>query len=240
MPARSNAFARIAALAFFAASLAACASGPQRGAGAGGGPRIDVASQAERILADARRKKSDKDCMAAIASYRVVASLGKGHDTAQYELGACLLEANADTTMATALLRDEGLFWLRRAAYAGNARAQLALAGALSGAPSGAPADAGGHNSAGLRPDLVEGFGWSLIYADNAAHKLYGLPDLQPAAAEHFKTQMTDAMISDANAFAAAFQKIEMAVFTPPGASALGAGRPQGQNPGGDRQRRRR
>jgi len=221
--------AKIAVLAFFAASLAACASGPKRGNG--GGAPIDVSSQAERILADARKKKSDKDCMTAIPSYRVVASLGKGHDTAQYELGACLLDANADTTTANALLRDEGFFWLRRAAYAGNARAQLALAGALSGAS--------GHSAAGLRPDLVEGFGWSLIYADNAAHKLYGLPDLHPAAADHFQAQMTDAMITDANAFAAAFQKIEMAVFTPP-ATARGARGQQGQGPAGGQERRRR
>lgn len=220
--------ARFAALSLIAILLAACASSPQQ---AGVGPRIDVASQAERILADARSKKSDKDCMAAIPSYRVVASLGKGHDTAQYELGACLLEANADTTSATALLRDEGLLWLRRAAYAGNARAQLALAGALSGAS--------GHEVAGLQPDLVEAYGWSLIYADNAAHNLYGLPDLHPVAADHFRSQMTDAMISDANAFAADYQEIEMAVFTPP-ASARGARGPQGQRPEGGQQRRRR
>lgn len=228
MPTSSHALPKIATLAFFAISLAACASGPQRG---GGGAQIDVASQAERILGDARKKKSDDDCTAAIPSYRVVASLGKGHDTAQYELGACLLEAKSDTTTATALLRDEGLFWLRRAAYAGNARAQLALADALSGA--------NGHESAGLRPNIVEGFGWSLVYADNAAHKLYGLPDLPPAAADHFRTQMTDAMISEANAFAAAFQKIEMAVFTPP-SPPRGAARPQGPGPDAQRERRRR
>ncbi len=228
--------ARTTALALFAASLAACASGPQRGGGGpGGGAPIDVASQSERILADARKKKSDKDCAAAIPSYRVVASLGKGHDTAQFELGACLLEASADTAdtiVATALFRDEGLFWLRRAAYAGNARAQLALAGALSGAD--------GHAAAGPQSDIVEGYGWSLIYADNAAHKLYGLPDLHPIAADHFRAQMSDAMISEANAFAAAYQKIEMAVFTPP-TRERGAGRPQGGAPGGEgRERRRR
>ncbi len=221
--------ARTATLVFALTSLAACASGPKRGGGAI--VKIDVASQSERILADARKKRSERDCMAAIPSYRVVASFGKGHDTAQYELGACLLEANADAAAATTLLREEGLFWLRRAAYAGNARAQLALSGALSGAE--------GHAVVGLRPDLVEGYGWSLIYADNAAHKLYGLPDLHPVAADHFRGQMSDAMVGDAEAFAAAYRKIEMAVFTPP-ASERGeaGGRPDGPA-GGDGRRRR-
>ncbi len=220
--------ARTAAFALIAASLTACASGPQRSGGAT--IKIDIASQSERILADARKKRSEADCAAAIPSYRVVASFGKGHDTAQYELGACLLEAKADGPAATALLREEAVFWLRRAAYAGNARAQLALAGALSGAD--------GHVVAGLRPDLVEGYGWALIYADNAAHNLYGLPDLHPIAADHFRARMTDAMIDEAETFAAAFRQIEMAVFTPPAFERGEAGQRPG-GPGGEDQRHR-
>ena len=221
--------AKSAAAALFAVSLAACASGPQQQAG-GPRPTIDVASQTERILADARKKKAEKDCAAAIPSYRVVASFGKGHDTAQYELGACLLEAPGETPAAISLLREEGLFWLRRAAYAGNARAQLALASALSGAD--------GHAVSGLNPDLTEGYGWSLIYADNAAHNLYGLPDLPPVAADHFRTRMTPAAIDDAEAFAAAFRQIEMAVFTPPVFDRAGRGQGFG-GPGGERRERR-
>lgn len=220
---------RAAVLIFAYVFLAACASGPK---GAGAIVKIDVASQSERILADARKKKSEQDCAAAIPSYRVVASFGKGHDTAQYELGACLLETTADTAASETLLRDEGLFWLRRAAYAGNARAQLALADALSGANS--------HAVAGLKPDIVEGYGWSLIYADNAAHKLYGLPDLHPTAADHFRTQMSDAMVSEAHAFAADFHTLEMAVFTPPAYEGPErADGPRGQGPGDGRRRRR-
>ncbi len=229
MPIARTAVSAVAA-ACLAASLAACASAPQRGAGQGPAAKIDVASQSERLLANARKKRSEKDCAAAIPSYRVVSSFGKGHDTAQYELGACLLAVPEEIPAAAALLREEGLFWLRRAAYAGNARAQLALAGALSGAE--------GHAVAGLRPDLVEGYGWSLIYADNAAHNLYGLPDLHPVAADHFRTRMSDAMIDEAETFAADFRQIEMAVFTPP-ASERGK---QGRRPdgaGGERRERR-
>ena len=224
MPIRKTAFLIIVSFA-----LAACASGPKRGGGAI--VKIDVASQSERILADARKKRSEMDCAAAIPSYRVVASFGKGHDTAQYELGACLLEATADTPAAETLLREEGVFWLRRAAYAGNARAQLALADALSGA--------GEHAIAGLKPDIVEGYGWSLIYADNAAHKLYGLPDLHPTAADQFRTQMSDAMISEAHAFAADFRTLEMAVFTPPTFEGP-AGAADRPTPVGSQDRRRR
>ena len=226
-------FKRTAVLFIACACVAGCASGSKKGSGAGRIVKIDVASQSARILADARKKKSEKDCGAAIPSYRVVASFGKGHDTAQYELGACLLEATAETSAGEALLRDEGLFWLRRAAYAGNARAQLALAGALSGAES--------HVVAGMKPDLVEGYGWALIYADNAAHNLYGLPDLHPVAAEHFRVQMSDTMISNAHAFAADFRTLEMPVFTPPASAQEGRGASGARGEGrGDGQRRRR
>jgi len=221
--------ARSAVAIVFAAGLSACASGPDRA----GGPRptIDVASQSERILADARRKKEEQDCAAAIPSYRVVASFGKGHDTAQYELGACLLEAPTENAAATSLMREEGLFWLRRAAYAGNARAQLALAGALSGAQS--------HGAAGVAPDLVESYGWSLIYADNAAHNLYGLPDLHPIVADHFRAQMSGAMIEAAEDFAADFRQLEMSAFTPPAFERTNRGR-SGPGPDGERRDRRR
>ncbi len=215
-------------------SLAACAGGPSRGSGPGGGAaQLDVGSQSERLLKEARKKKSNAGCEAAIPTYRVVASFGKGHDTAQFELGACLFETSADKGDAEAsLLADEGAFWMRRAAWAGNARAQVALAGALSGAD--------GHAVAGLSPDLVEGYGWALIYADNAAHKLYGLPDLHPIAADHFRVQMTPAMINNAENFAADFRPIEMAVFTPPARdrNARPSG-PPGAGPSGERRRPR-
>jgi TPR repeat protein len=214
--------------------LAACASGPPRGAGPGAGRQVDLASQSERLLNAARKKKNEQGCASAIPTYRVVSSFGKGHDTAQYELGACLFETSADSAAEQGLLRDEGLFWMRRAAWAGNARAQLALAGALSGAD--------GHAVAGLGPDLVEGYGWALIYADNAAHKLYGLPDLHPIAAAHFRERMTAAMVDDAENFATDYRQLEMAVFTPParerGAEQQGA-QGRGPGPGGERRRPR-
>lgn len=221
-------FIKSTALLAVAIALTACASGPKGSQGAGGF-QIDVASQSERILADARKKRNDEGCAKAIPSYRVVASFGKGHDTAQYELGACLMEIAANPVEG-ALLREEGAFWLRRAAYAGNARAQLTLASSLSGAD--------GHSVAGLAPDLVEGYGWSLIYSDNAAHKLYGLPELHPVAADHFRTQMTPDMINDAEAFAARYRQVEMDVFTPPVFES--PARRGGQFGPGARERRRR
>lgn len=223
-------------------ALGACASGGQRGEGQAPA-RVDVTSQTERILADARKKKAETSCAQAIPSYRVVASFGKGHDTAQFELGSCLLETAA-AKPGDPLLIDEGLFWLRRAAYAGNARAQIALATALSGAQ--VTGNNTGHNTehmaaAGITPDMVEAFGWSLIYADNAAHNLYGLPDLNPLTADHFTTAMTPAMVDAAEEFAASFATVEMDVFIPPvfeGRERRGqqAGQPGGR--GDDRRRR--
>lgn len=213
-------------------TLAACASGPQRGPGGGQfrGAGLDVSAQSARILADARKKKAEQGCAAAIPSYRVVASFGLDHETAQYELGACLLEAASGDGAEPALLQEEGLFWLRRAAYAGEPRAQVALADALSGA---SPA------SAGIMPNLVEAYGWALLYEDNAAHNLYGLPELQPAVADHFRTQMNADEISDAQAFAAAYREIKMEVFTPPaGESRTGLQRLN--EPAGGRPRERR
>lgn len=220
----------ILAIATIALSLAACASGPQRGPA--GGFKIDVASQAETILADARRKKAEKNCAAAIPSYRVVSSFGKGYDVAQSELGNCLLEvASADNT-DTALLQEEALFWLRRSAYAGNARAQLALSNALSGAAPGA---------AGITPNLVESYGWALIYEDNAAHSLYGLPDLHPQTAAFFRTQLNDTATTAAQSFAASYKQVEMDVFVPPFAGDRERGQANGgrRGQGGERPRTR-
>ena len=221
----------IFAITLSALALSACASGPSRGrgGGGGGGAKIDVSSQAETILSDARKKKAESSCAAAIPSYRVVSSFGKGYEVAQSELGACLLEVATVSNPANAsLLREEALLWLRRSAYAGNASAQLALADALSGASPIA-------NS--ITPDLVEGYGWALIYKDNAAHKLYGLPELHPAVANHFNAQLDDTTRSAAQSFAANYKRVEMDVFVPPFTARTE--QPRNRNPQG-RQRRRR
>lgn len=197
-----------------AGTLAACAGGPSRGPGLVSGP-IDVSAQSERLLVHAREERSEAGCAKAIPTYRVVASFGKGYDVAQYELGACLLDVEADGGDA-ALLRDEGVLWLRRAAYAGNARAQLALAEALA------------------TNEPVEAQGWALVYAENAAHELYGLPNLSPAARRHLDASLSEAERQTAAAFARDFTEIDMAVFTPPpseraaqrGRGATGQGRP--------------
>ncbi len=83
--------------------------------------------QPGRLLAMARDTQAKKGCKSAIPAYRVISSFGDGYDIAQYELGACLLESATDNPAETALFHEEAALWLRRAAWAGNARAQLKL-----------------------------------------------------------------------------------------------------------------
>ncbi|MEO1252195.1 MAG: hypothetical protein AAFW81_07610 [Pseudomonadota bacterium] len=219
---------KLAAPVAAALIAASCASGPDRP----GGPAVavSVGAQAERLLADARKRRDADGCASAIPSYRVVASFGKGHDTAQFELGECLLFAAKDAPDQD-LLAEEGLFWLRRAAWAANPRAQLALAHGLSGTVA--------LERYGLPRDLVEAYGWALIYEDNAAHALYGLPALNLAAADAFTSQMTPAEIDKGEAFAASYRKIEMDVFQPPAVEGR-ASRAEGARPPGAPEGRRR
>jgi len=212
-------------------ALAACASGPDRGPrgqGPGGAGVNQGLSQGQTLLARARHIQGEEGCARAAPAYRVVASFGADYEVAQYELGACLLEMTGVNDDETALLREEGLFWTRRAAWAGHARAQHRLAHLLSGANYDRVSD--------VAPDPVAAMGWALVYDDNAARSLYALPDVAEPVLEHLRASLSDEEAADADAFAASFETMAMAAFAPPAPSrAAGSGRiraPNGQRPG--------
>ncbi len=210
-----------------AAMLGACATG--KSSSEARGPAASI-NQPERLLAHARNIQAEKGCEKAIPTYRVTASFGEGYEVAQYELGACLLEI-APTSEQAALLTQEGLFWLRRAAWAGNARAQWRLAMVLSGAPSPYTENVDAAPS--------EAMGWALIYKDNATRELYGLAPVYPKIINHLQATLPPSAKTEATTFANDFAEVKMAIFAPPARNprAEKAGKLQGQ---GEGQRRRR
>lgn len=217
------------ALVALAFSVAACASGGKKHA-AGPAPGLQ---QPGKLLSLARDTQAKKGCTKAIPAYRVISSFGDGYDVAQYELGACLLEATSDNPAEVELFQEEAVFWLRRSAWAGNARAQLKLAHELSGA---------GDVSLNTHANPEEAMGWSIVYNENAKRDLYDLPDVTESVANHLNATLDGAATARAVAFADDFQAITMASFTPPRqqeGSARRQSRPQGQ-PGGQQRRRRR
>ncbi|MEM9014962.1 MAG: hypothetical protein AAGB02_07625 [Pseudomonadota bacterium] len=163
-------------------------------------------AQSDRLLGLARKQQAEKGCAAATPTYRVIASFGDGYEVAQYELGACLFEMESEHTMETRLFKKEAAFWLERAAYAGNARAQGMLAELLSGV----------EPAPGFPTDPVAAMGWTLIYESNAEHTLYGLKDTAPAVRAHLETSLTEDEKRQAQAFAAGFDEFTMESFTPP------------------------
>lgn len=188
----------------FAALLAACASsrgGPQTP------PRPIGLTQPSALLAQARDFQARKGCAKAAPVYRIVSSHGDGHDVAQYELGACLLEMEGESDAETALFRQEALFWLSRAAWAGNARAQGKLAEVLSGA---AP-----YKVSHVAPDPVAAMMWSIVYDANGTREVYGLRALPPLVRDHLASVMTQEGLVTAQREAASFAKIAMAGFVP-------------------------
>ncbi len=217
---------------FIAASslaLAACASGGRQAETPGPtGPAASL-DQSGRLLKHAREAKADKGCAEAIPTYRVIASFGEGYEVAQYELGACLLDIVDESDIQARLFNDEGILWLRRAAWAGNARAQWRLATTLSGA---------GDEALPTPPNPIEALGWAHVYKSNAAHELYGLAPISTTILAHLGASLTDEQKAAAVKFSDDFVEMKMAVFTPPG-------RPQGAREGRDfqpaeRQQRRR
>jgi TPR repeat protein len=204
--------------ALAAALLGACATGSSHEA-RGPAPSID---QPERLLAHARNVQAEKGCDKAIPTYRVLAGFGEGYEVAQYELGACLLET-APASEQTVLLTQEGLFWLRRAAWAGNARAQWRLAMVLSGAPS--------PYAENVAAVPTEAMGWALVYKDNATRELYGLAPVYPKVLNHLKATLPQSAKTEATTFADDFVEVKMAIYTPParGANAEQSGKPPSQ-----------
>lgn len=166
-------------------------------------PPPDAGLSAARLLSVARETREQQSCAAAAPTYRVVAAMGEGQEAAQHELGECLLLMNGANATETALFRQEALLWLKRAAFAGNARAQRALAvhyGARSN-PEGSPAEA---------------LKWSLVYNRNSDADLYGYKALPETFVPGLKQDVSPETLAAAESFAASFTPLKLAKFAPP------------------------
>ncbi|MFC2951085.1 hypothetical protein ACFOOP_04050 [Marinicaulis aureus] len=239
----------IFSVVLMAALMAACALprrvGPNGGPndGLGGGPRGEVAAgpsagagRPSALLAAAREQQAKEGCAKAAPAYRIVASYGEGYEIAQYELGACLMQMTGAGDPETMLFRQEGVFWLSRAAWAGDARAQGRLAEALSGAQ--------GYAASHLGPDPEAALMWSLVYTANGSRDVYGLRPLPSLVTEHIASVLSADAEERARQKAVQFTRVTMEAFVAPampqtarGGRDSGSGRPPGG--GGDRPPRR-
>lgn len=206
-----------------AALVAACAApkrggpggGPGSGSGGGfgrdGGPGGQAAGigRPSSLLAAAREQQAKEGCAKAAPAYRIVASYGDGYEIAQYELGACLLEMNSASDTETALFRQEGVFWLSRAAWAGDPRAQGKLAQALSGAQ--------GYAASHVAPDPEAALMWSIVYMANGARDTYALRPVPSPVTDYLAETVSGEATERAQQKAAAFSRVTMEAFvTPP------------------------
>jgi hypothetical protein len=180
-----------------------------------------------RLLSVARALRTEKGCVIAAPTYRAIVGLGNGFEAAQHELGECLLSISGQTPADTSLLHEEGAFWLKRAAYAGNARAQRALA-----MNSAAP------NSAIFNPK--EALQWCLVYERNAEAELYGYKSLPPTLVAGLRADLDAGSIAEAETFANEFVAIRLPEFERPKPQKAGnrGDRRQGQPPNGRRRPR--
>lgn len=175
------------------------------------------------FLRDARKTLNEKGCAAATPAYRAAAALGAGMEAAQHELGECLLEAVGATDAETRLLRDEGLFWLTRAAWAGNARAQRRLA-LLHASPVG-----GAHAP-------LDALKWALVFGKNPEADLFSGP-LPATLVDGLVSDLGPAARETADAFAAGFAPLAMPSYAPD-LPAAGGGKERRRKGGGDARRR--
>jgi hypothetical protein len=188
------------------------------------GPRPEAADAASpaRLLALARQTREENGCAAAAPAYRVVAGMGAGYEAAQHELGACLLTMPGANPIDDALLKQEGRFWLSRAAFAGNARAQRALA-----------IDAAAPNSGAH--DAKAALQFALLYETNPEASLFGEGALPPTLVSGLKATLDPSVVAEAEAFARGFTPIAMTKFEPPKRARKqrrdGEGPPQGAPP---------
>lgn len=182
-------------------------------------PPPDAGLSASRLLSIARDAREQQNCAAAAPTYRVVAAMGEGQEAAQHELGECLLLMDGASPTETALFRQEALFWLKRAAFAGNARAQRALAvhyGARSN-PEGSPAEA---------------LKWALVYKKNSDADLYGYKALPETFVPGLKQDVSPEALAAAESFAASFTPLMLAKFSAPPRDKKGE-KPDGPPPDG-------
>ena len=187
------------AIALAATNVAAQAPGPSDEPA----QQSDEAPQSGSLLAYARAQRTEKGCAEAAPAYRVVAAMGKGLEPAQHELGECLLTMTGKNAADTALLHEEGAFWLKRAAYAGNARAQRALVMAYA-APNSTI-----HNDG-------EALKWSLVYQRNSGAELYGFKDLPPTLVPGLMSTLGPEEIERAETFANKFAAFSLPEFERP------------------------
>lgn len=172
---------------------------------------------AGRLTAFARKLRADKGCAAAAPAFRVIAAMGEGNEAAQHELGECLLEMEGANAAETTLFREEARFWLTRAAYAGNARAQRRLVLDMA-----APANALHDPKAALQ--------WALVYDKNPTADLYGYKELPKTLVPGLKASLAPEAIAEAEAFATGFVPLALAKFEAPKAEKQK--RPPGPPPG--------
>lgn len=217
----------MAAALCFGTALAQDGPPPDRAPGESGAIAPDE-NDAGRLIAFARQKRDDKGCAEAAPAFRVIAGMGEGQEAAQHELGECLLEMTGANDTETALFRQEGEFWLTRAAYAGNARAQRKLAMEMA-----SPASAL-HDPRGALQ-------WALVYAKNPTAGLYGYGPLPATLAPGLKSALDAAAIADAEKFAREFTPLALAKFEGPKRGDRNDARKHDRHapPPGERQRRR-
>lgn len=158
---------------------------------------------AGRLTAFARKLRADKGCASAAPAFRVVAAMGDGNEAAQHELAECLLEMQGATPTETALFREEARFWLTRAAYAGNARAQRRLVLDMA-----APANALHDPKAALQ--------WALVYEKNPTADLYGFKELPKTLVPGLRAVLTPEAAAEAEAFATSFAPLTLSKFEAP------------------------
>lgn len=170
------------------------------GADSDAAPRQEDAG---RLVMFARELRDKEGCAKAAPAFRVVASMGEGQESAQHELGECLLEMKGANDVETALFRQEGEFWLTRAAFAGYARAQRTLAMDMA-----SPANPL-HNPKG---SLM----WSLIYEKNPTSDLYGYAKLPATLVPGLKSALIETDRVEAEDFAKKFTPITLAKFEGP------------------------
>ena len=199
-----------------AAIIAGCASTtpprPDRGERAGP-PGVGVSG---RVLANARAVKSEKGCAEATPAYRAVAALGEGFEIAQAELGACLLTLDGATESESALLQREAMFWLERAAHAGQPSAQRTLAMTYGAAD-------------GPLADPAAALSWALVFSKNKKADLFAVAPLPPSLIEAQRGTLDADAIASAEAFAANFVELSMNGYKPPAPASGPSGVPRNQ-----------
>jgi hypothetical protein len=158
---------------------------------------------AGRLIMFARQLRDEKGCAAAAPALRVISGMGEGQEAAQHELGECLLTLKGASEIETSLFRKEGEFWLTRAAFAGNARAQRKLAMEMA-------------SPASPLHDPKGSLQWALIYAKNPTADLYGYGPLPATLAPGLRSSLSAVEIKEAEAFAGGFALLTLEKFEGP------------------------